>query len=121
MRWRALYLHSPLGLAPIGTRGLRHRECPSQSPSYSLEAARPRGRASARRVLEAAPGSATCDGRRFRDPELISLSPREIRSWKEGKEKQGEKEEAAAKGTQVIFKVLFMFLEVFGGILQVKT
>ena len=30
MRWRALYLHSPLGLAPIGTRGLRHRECPSQ-------------------------------------------------------------------------------------------
>ena len=75
MRWRALYLHSLLGLAPIGTRGLRHRECPSQSPSYSLEAARPRGRASARRVLEAAPGSATCDGRRFQDPELISLSP----------------------------------------------
>ena len=75
MRWRALYLHSPLGLAPIGTRGLRHRECPSQSPSYSLEAARPGGRASARRVLEAAPGSATCDGRRFQDPELISLSP----------------------------------------------
>ena len=35
MRWRALYLHSPLGLAPIGTRGLRHRKCPSQSPSYS--------------------------------------------------------------------------------------
>ena len=66
---------SPLGLAPIGTRGLRHRECPSQSPSYSLEAARPVGRASARRVLEAAPGSATCDGRRFQDPELISLSP----------------------------------------------
>jgi hypothetical protein len=27
MRWRALYLYSPLGLAPIGTRGLRHREC----------------------------------------------------------------------------------------------
>ena len=50
MRWRALYLHSPLGLAPIGTRGLRHRECPSQSPSYSLEAARPRGSASARGV-----------------------------------------------------------------------
>ena len=44
MRWRALYLHSPLGLAPIGTRGLRHRECPSQSPSYSLGAARPGGR-----------------------------------------------------------------------------
>jgi len=41
MRWRALYLHSPLGLAPIGTRGLRHRECPSQSPTYSLGAARP--------------------------------------------------------------------------------
>ena len=25
--------------------------------------------------LEAAPGSATCDGRRFQDPKLISLSP----------------------------------------------
>ena len=75
MRWRALYIHSPLGLAPIGTRGLRHRECPSQSPSYSLEAARPGGRASARRVLEAAPGSATCDGRRFQDPKLIAVYP----------------------------------------------
>ena len=26
-------------------------------------------------MLEAAPGSATCDGRWFQDPELISLSP----------------------------------------------
>jgi len=47
------------------------------------------------------------------------LSPRETRSWKEGKEKQGEKEEAAAKGTQVIFKK--SFIHVFGGSLQVKT
>ena len=27
------------------------------------------------RVLEAAPGSATCDGRRFQEPKLIFLSP----------------------------------------------
>ena len=50
-------------------------ECPSQSPSHSVKVARPRGRASALWVLEAASGAATCDGQRFRDPKSIFLSP----------------------------------------------
>ena len=46
-------------------------ECPSQSPSHCLQVARPKGRASALRVLGAAPGAATCDGQRFQDPKSI--------------------------------------------------
>ena len=35
MRWRVLYLHSPLGLMPIGTRGLRHRGTRDTCPAAS--------------------------------------------------------------------------------------
>ena len=44
------------------------------------------------RVLEAAPGSATCDGRWFQDPEQISLSPWH-NGWTEGSGETGQRED----------------------------